>query len=132
MLNRGNLSEEEADMAAKFLEALDSEGFFTRIKDQDYRDKIFSDQIIGSTYAGLLGSIDEVKKGLSESMIEPYNWNSDRGVENELKKIAGKNYSPEKVKARLGRMSADEIERMLKIFVDDDIALGMKILTWSE
>lgn len=132
MINRGNLSEEEADTAAKFLEALDAEGFFTRIKDKDYRDKIFSEKVIGSTYAGLLGSIDDVKEGLSESMIEPYNWNSDRGVENELKRIARKNYSPEKVKARLGKMSADEIERMLKIFVDDDITLGMKILMWSE
>ena len=132
MINTGNFSEEDADRAAKFIEALNSEGFFSRIKDKNFRDKIFSQKVTGSAYSVLLGDVEDVKDSLMKSGIDPYNWYNDPGIASELKTLASKNYSPERVKARLARMSADEISHMLKSFVDDDISLGMKILTWSE
>ena len=132
LLNTGNMNEDDADRTVRFIEELKSEGFFSRIQDGAFRDRVFYEQVTGGMYSGLLGDAESVRDELMKSGIEPYSWNNDRGVDAELKRLAGKNYSPGKVKDRIGRMSADEIGRMLASFVDDDISLGMKILAWSE
>ena len=133
MIDNSNISDIEADEALRFLHGLDDEGFFDSLKDKAFRDERFSAAFIKEK-SSLLDDIGEVQDALMKLGVEPYEWENSKDVKAKIDDMTQQKYrlSKGKVMGIIDGMSESDMRAMLKKFAEDDSALGMRIITWSE
>lgn len=133
MINGGNISDNEADEAIRFIHGLDDEGFFDSLKDKAFRDERFSATFIKDK-SSILDDVSEVQSTLMKLGGEPYDWTNNPAVKAKIDEMTEQKYRPNigKVMDKIDGMSESVMRAMLKKFAENDSALGMRIITWSE
>ncbi|MEG0979879.1 MAG: hypothetical protein RSE39_07600, partial [Oscillospiraceae bacterium] len=105
--------------------------FFTKLEDENMRDKAFVSSIIKS-YDTMLTNIEEVKQYLdSRITADAYDWFGLPEVEKKLNQMAEAKYNQggcDKALEKIDNMELADIKRYLKDLIKDDMIVGMAII----
>lgn len=123
-----NPNDLEAENAYNFILHAD---FFAKLNDETYRNNCFTKRIL-QQYAVLLSDIDKVKQELlKSSQEEVYNWFDNSSIQNQLKKMADKQYKLsgyDKAMNLIEQMSPEQLKSYMKEKISNDIDFGLLIL----
>lgn len=128
ILISSNPSEAEANEVIDYLEKAD---FYGRLSDEKERDRCFRLRIVGK-YSVLLKDLSDVRKNLSGKVYErPYDWFNNISVQNQLKKMADKQYKlngADRAMQVIDKMDTDQLRTYLREKIQDDLEFGVQIL----
>jgi hypothetical protein len=124
-----NPADTDAQAALDYLEQAD---FYDRLSDETIRDECFRLRIIGN-YSVLLQDVAAVRRNLVENLVHdrPYDWLNNLSVQNQLKKMADKQYKltgSDRAMQVIDQMDADQLRSYLREKIQDDVEFGMQIL----
>ena len=123
-----NPPESEAKTAISWLE---NANFYTRLEDENERDRCFTERIIGDKSI-LLKNLQLVRKNLITTVHDRiYDWMNNLSVQNQLQKLMDKEYKLtgcDQALAIIEEMDADQLRRYLRERIQDDAAFGLQIL----
>lgn len=105
--------------------------FFTKLDDENARNKAFVDSII-KNYDVMLTNLDEVKQYLdSRITADAYDWFGLPEVEKKLRQMAEAKYNQggcDKALEKIDNMILEDVKRYLKDLIKDDMIVGMAII----
>ena len=105
--------------------------FFTKLDDENARNKAFVDSII-KNYDVMLTNLDEVKQYLdSRITADAYDWFGLPEVEKKLRQMAEAKYNQggcDKALEKIDNMNLEDVKRYLKDLIKDDMIVGMAII----
>lgn len=112
------------------IEFLEKATFFADIADSEFRDKCFSEVIVGE-YSYMLHDIDKVKDAIETLGYEVYEWIDNPEVKNKIKQLTIAEYNAggsASVIEIIDKMSDTELKSWLREVVKKDLELGIKII----
>lgn len=112
------------------IEFLEKATFFKDIADSEFRDKCFSEVIVGE-YSHILHDIDKVKDAIEALGYEVYEWIDNPAVKSKIKQLASAEYNAggsASVIETIDKMSDTELKSWLREVVKKDFELGIKII----
>lgn len=127
ILNSTSASEADIKFALSFVQNAD---FFDSISDAEFRDKQFTEAIIGD-YKNLLTDISVVRTVLEGLGISAYEWNDNPRIHDKIVALASKEYDAggsDKVVEEIQNMDDKELRQWLTEIVKKDMGLGVKII----
>ena len=105
--------------------------YVDKLNDESERDKAFTENFL-SQYAALFGDLHEVKQYLRKYITDsPYYWYENKEVKSRIGSMAKMKYNETgyaKAKRIIDDMPADQVKAYLKKMLEDDIAVGVKII----
>lgn len=130
IFNKADLSDTDIETYNALLESNTS---LSKIADKNYLDERFRKTFL-SEYNNILTDVEDVKNYLIKSTDIPVTkWYSNPTVKNKIKEHAEYKYkannSYSKASEVVDKMSELELKEYLKHLIEDDIKLGMKLLT---
>lgn len=119
----------------KAYEYLSNSSVFNKLKNEELRDKAFSDKFV-KNYEVLFSDIFEVKEFLSEMVVaEPYDWLDSPEVERKLKEMAEAKYNQRgcvEATSIIENMALADVKKYLKDLIKDNMNVGMAIIKESK
>ena len=126
-LNSSTQSEVDIKEALAFLQKAD---FFDDIASADYRDKCFTERIVGD-YRSLMPDIDSVRDALENTGVSAYEWNDNPSIRVKVYNMAVAEYNAggsDKVVDIIEGIDDAELKKWLTDIVRKDMGLGVKII----
>ena len=126
-INSNTASEAEIKQALEFIE---NATFFGDIANEQFRDRMFMERIVGN-YAHLLTDINKIRSALDTLGIDVYEWCDSPAVKNKIKAMAAVEYDAggsDKAIKTIDGMDSDQLRSWLKQLAKKDIDLGVKII----
>ena len=121
----------EESAAKKALEYLETATFYDRLSDEAVRDKCFKERVVGD-YAILLRDLNKTRRELRNNLTErPYEWMDNASVQNELRRLADKEYKLtgcDRAMEIINAMNPEQLRVYLRDKIQDDADFGMQIL----
>ena len=121
----------EESAAKKALEYLTTATFYDRLSDEHIRDKCFRERVVGD-YAILLRDLNKIRRELRNNLPErPYEWMDNASVQNELRRLAEKEYKLtgcDRAMDIINGMNAEQLRVYLRDRIQVDADFGMQIL----
>lgn len=128
VINKNSATNDAIEKAIKYVKSIT---YFSALKDEKARAQAFNNFFL-KDYALILTNIDEVKDYLLKVLsVTPYDWIIWPGVEDELKKLAEKEYANEgceKVLQKIESMDPVSIKKYLKKLLKDNMTIGIEIM----
>jgi hypothetical protein len=119
------------DMVSKTINYLENADFFTRLSNEEERDKCFQNRVVGE-YSVILSDVDKVREYLSSHVTdEPYEWMDNTAVRNKIKTLCEKQYllkGKDTAMEVINSMDADEAKKYLCELIADNPTVGMEII----
>ena len=120
----------EAD-AKTAMDWMESATFYDRLENEKEREDCFKKRILGE-YAVLLKDTEQVRQSLLNTVQDRvYDWMDNSAVQNQLAKIADKQYKLsgcDQALAVIERMDAEQLRKYLRERILDDTEFGLQIL----
>lgn len=126
-INSNTASEAEIKEALEFVE---NATFFGDIANEQFRDRMFMERIVGN-YAHLLTDINKIRNALDTLGIDVYEWYDSPAVKNKIRNMAAVEYDAggsDKAIKTIDGMDSDQLRSWLKQLAKKDIDLGVKII----
>lgn len=127
-VNKAHPDEASVDKAIAYLSTAT---FFSKLDDENARNKAFVESII-KNYNVMLTNLDEVKQYLdSRITADAYDWFGLPEVEKKLKQMAEAKYNQggcDKALEKIDNMEVADVKRYLKELIKDDMIVGMAII----
>lgn len=126
-INSNTASEAEIKQALEFIK---NATFFNDIADEQFRDRMFMEKVVGN-YAHLLTDINKIRNALDALGIDVYEWYDSPAVKNKIKNMAAVEYDAggsDKAIKTIDGMDSDQLRSWLKQLAKKDIELGVKII----
>lgn len=126
-INSNTASEAENQAALEFIE---NASFFTDLGDEEFRNRMFMEKIVGD-YAHLLADINKIRNGLDSLGIDVYEWSDSPTVKNKIRNMAAVEYDAggsDKAIKTIDGMDSEQLRNWLKQLAKKDIELGVKII----
>lgn len=128
VINSVNPTEAEAKKALDWLDLVD---FYDRLASEEERNKCFTERIIMDN-ALLLKDAQAVKAELISTVFDKiYDWMDNSSVQNQIQKMADKQYKLngcDKALAIIEKMDAEQLRKYLRERIQDDSIFGLQIL----
>lgn len=126
-INSNTASEAEIKQALEFIETAT---FFSDIANEQFRDRMFMERIVGN-YAHLLTDINKIRNALDTLGIDAYEWYDSPAVKSKIRSMAAVEYDAggsDKAIKTIDGMDSDQLRSWLKQLAKKDIDLGVKII----
>jgi len=126
-INSNTASEAEIKEALEFVE---NATFFGDIANEQFRDRMFMERIVGN-YAHLLTDINKIRNALDTLGIDVYEWYDSPAVKNKIRNMAAVEYDAggsDKAIKTIDGMDSEQLRSWLKQLAKKDIDLGVKII----
>jgi hypothetical protein len=126
-INSNTASEAEIKQALEFIE---NATFFADIANEQFRDRMFMERIVGN-YAHLLTDINKIRNALDTLGIDVYEWHDSPAVKSKIRSMAAVEYDAggsDKAIKTIDGMDSDQLRSWLKQLAKKDIDLGVKII----
>lgn len=127
-VNKAHPDESSIDKAIAYFQAA---SFFTKLEDENARNKAFVESII-KDYAVMLPDLDKVKQYLdSRVTADVYDWFGLPEVERKLKQLDEAKYNQggcDKALEKIDNMELADVKRYLKDLIKDNMIVGMAII----
>lgn len=126
-INSNTASEAEITQALEFVETAT---FFSDIANEQFRDRMFMERIVGN-YAHLLTDINKIRNALDTLGIDVYEWHDSPAIKHKIRSMATAEYDAggsDKAIKTIDGMDSEQLRIWLKQLAKRDIDLGVKII----
>ena len=128
IIQSANPGEGDAKQALQWMDQTD---IYDRLEDAAERDRCFMERIVGDNRV-LLNNAKRIRSDLLSKVHERiYDWMDNSAVQNQLAKMAEKEYKlsgSDKAMAIIDQMDTEQLRKYLRERIQDDAAFGMQIL----